>query len=193
MAGEEEQWRDILAKTLQESEKSLELNYMSLGDAEAAEIREELVRDRHHSVRELWLLSNNVGDPGAVALSGLLYESEGFPGLEILDLGYNDIGPTGVGALTDAIRHRGATVRELWLGVSPDVVSGSADSEAQRIASLVAAIGVNTTLKRVFVGGFSNQEHQETVNAALADAEGRRSGRERFLAGPVTKAARPRD
>jgi hypothetical protein len=50
---------------------------------------------------------------------------------------------------------------------------------------------VNTTLERVVVNDFSPQK--KAINKALADREGRRFGREQFLFGPTTKAARPQD
>jgi Leucine Rich repeat len=186
--------RAELDRVLLEGGEELNLRNKSLGDEETAEVAEKL-RGNSNAVKELYLRSNKIGDGGARAVAELLRSNP--PELEWVDLGDTDIGRDGIAALADALCHN-TTVRVLWLdqnnGVDPDPKCGGSEAEAAAgIDSLVAAIGVNATLMRVSVG-VPTSPHQNTIDAALADTEGRRAGREQFLAElPMTKSAGKRD
>jgi Ran GTPase-activating protein (RanGAP) involved in mRNA processing and transport len=195
MAATEADWRAEVDHVLREGEEDLNLHDMSLGAEGAAEVAENL-RGSTNAVKVLTLEDNKIGDGGAQSVAELLRSNP--PALEEVDLSYNDIGRNGISALADALRHN-TTVRTLDLdcnkGVDPDPKwGGSAAEAAAGIASLVAAINVNATLREVDVSfNDDSNPHQKTIDAALADTEGRRAGRERFLTGPLTKAARKSD
>jgi Leucine Rich repeat len=166
---------------------SLRLNSRFLGDAGAAEVAEKL-RGTSNASKLLILNDNKIGDEGARAVAELLRSNP--PALEVVGLNHNFIGRDGIAALAAALREN-TTLQVLHVGrnkgVDPDPQWGGTEAEAAAgIDSLVAAIGVNTTLERSWV----DNSAQKTIDAALADTEGRRAGRERFLTGPLTKAAR---
>jgi Leucine Rich repeat len=161
-----------------------------------AVIVEKLRAATSNAVKELNLNDNALGDAGALHVARLLGrddDNRGGASLEEVYLDDNDIGHDGVEILADALRHN-TTLLELTLEGNPGVdasVEGSSDADvAEGIDELVSAIGVNTTLKWVRVNISQSHPHQKRLNAALADTEGRRAGRDRFLAGPLTKAAR---
>jgi Leucine Rich repeat len=199
-------WRAELDRVLRAGEGKLDLSQCSLGDAEAAEVAEKL-RANRNNVKELHLFYNEIGDAGATALAALLRQDSGDgssdaesasetgdsgsggAALEILYLQFNAIGRKGIADLSDALRHN-TTLWGLFLARNPGVDARKI-SEAEAAAgidSLLSAIAVNTTLTRVHVGV---DGHRKTIEAALADTEGRKRGRELFLSGPTTKAARP--
>jgi Leucine Rich repeat len=200
-------WCAELDRVLREGEEKLELQQCSLGDAGAADVAEKLGADRNN-VKELELPCNKIGDAGATALAALLRQDNGDgsdgdqsasgmgvsgsggAALVYLHLQFNFIGRKGIADLSDALRHN-TTLQWLYLAGNPSVdAEESSEAEAAAgIDSLLSAIAVNTTLKRVSVG-YGNS-HQETIDAAVADTEGRKRGRELFLSGPMTKAARP--
>jgi Leucine Rich repeat len=189
------EWRDQLEHVLREGAAILNLEDMYLGNAEAVEIAARL-RGSKTSVTRLNLDFNEIEDAGASAIAELLRadngECEDISRLEWVELATNSIGRGGVAALADALKYN-TSVKRLWIGWNPRVdpiVGDSSDGEAEAgINSLVSAIGVNTTLETVGVA----PQFQRGVDALLADKEGRRRGRERFLTGSLTKAARKRD
>jgi Leucine Rich repeat len=201
-------WRAELDRVLRAGEEKLDLRECSLGDAGAAEVAEKL-RANRNNVKNLYLGGNKIGDAGATAIAALLRQNNGDgssdaesasgmgdsgsggAALEYLYLHFNTIGRKGIADLSDALRHN-TTLRELWLARNPGV-DAAKSSEAEAVAgidSLLSAIAVNTTLTTVRVV-LSSIPHQKTIEAALADTEGRKRGRELFLSGPMTKAARP--
>jgi Leucine Rich repeat len=189
------EWRQELARALSEGSTELDLDEMSLGDDGAAEVADGLRGSSFNNVDELSMAENMIGDAGASALAELLRSNP--PALGHMSLADNLIGQVGVTELSDALRVN-TTVRYLYLagnkGVDDSSEGGSKAEAAAGIASLVAAIGVNTTLDQVHVYGYMGipAPHQQTIDAALADSAGRASGREQFLAGPLTKAAHKR-
>jgi Leucine Rich repeat len=178
-ADETPEWRVELDRVMREGEEELDLTRMALGDAEVSQIAETL-RGGNAPVCELRLGFNAFGDSGALALAGLLRENN--PSLKLLDLRYNDIDYAGMGALADALKHN-SSVGKLHLQGNPNQGLG----RSVGVDLLVGAINVNTTLEAVNVSGVPQVE---AVGAALRDMEGRIRGRERFLSGPLTKAAR---
>jgi hypothetical protein len=182
-------WRAKLDRVLHDGEETLALNFKSLGDAGAAEVAEKL-RGTSNAVKMLWLCNNKIGDGGAQSVAELLRSNP--PALKVVHLVYNNISRDGIAVLADALRHN-TTVRSFYLGsnkgVDPDPKWGGTEAEAAAgIDSLVAAIGVNTTLQTVFVGTVN--PHVKPISAALADKDGRLAGREQFLADlPMTKSA----
>jgi hypothetical protein len=185
-------WRSEVDRVLREGGDTLHLTFKFLGAEGAAEVAEKL-RGNSSAVKQLYLGGNKLGDGGVRSVVELLRSN--LPTLEAVGLDKNDIGCDGMAALADALREN-TTVRRLYLGgnkgVDPDPQFGGTVAEAAAgVASLVAAIGVNTTLEVVWVG--NNNIHQQAIRVALADTEGRRAGRERLLTGPVTKAAHKRD
>jgi Leucine Rich repeat len=201
-------WRAEVDRVLREGKEDLDLDGCSLGDAGAAEVAEKL-RANRNNVKKLELDGNEIGDAGATALAALLREDTGEgssdgesasetgdsgsrgAALEYLYLQSNVIGRDGLADLSDAVRHN-STLQWLLLTGNPgvDAKRGSEAEEAAGIDSLLSAIAVNTTLRTVSVG-LSSNPHQKTIEAALADTEGRKRGRELFRSGPMTKAARP--
>jgi Leucine Rich repeat len=190
----DDDWRAELERVLARDADDLVLNtVVSLGDAEVVEIAQRLSAS---SVKTLCLSLHQIGDRGAAALAELL--RSGACALEWLALDFNQIGSDGVIALADALREN-VTVKELYLAGNIGVdarATGSSETEAAAgIASLVAAIGVNTVLEKVDVAGdfVPATPHQKTLDVALGHLLQRQLGRERFLSGPVTKAARKKD
>jgi Leucine Rich repeat len=199
-------WPAELDRVLREREERPKLVKCSLGDAGAAEVAEKL-RAKPNNVKQLDLSVNEIGDAGATALAALLRQDNGDgssdgesacemgdsggTALEWLNLGVNAIGRKGIADLSDALRNN-TTLQVLLLDFNPGVAAAkSSEAEAAAgIDSLLSAIAVNTTLRTVSVGGLSNPQ-KKTIKAALADTEGRKRGRELFLLGPMTKAARP--
>jgi Leucine Rich repeat len=202
-------WHAEVDRVLREGEDELNLSQCSLGDAEAAEVAEKL-RANRNSVNDLNLAFNNkIGDAGATALAALLRQDNGGgssdaesasetgdsgsggAALEYLQLQFNAVGRKGIANLSDALRHN-TTLLELYLFGNPGVdARKSSEAEAAAgIDSLLSAIAVNTTLVLVHVD-YDGNPHKKTIDAALADTEGRKRGRELFLSGPMTKAARP--
>jgi hypothetical protein len=201
-------WRAEVDRVLREGKEDLDLDGCSLGDAEAAEVAEKL-RANPNNVKQLHLYRSKIGDAGATALAALLRQDNGDgssdaesasetgdsgsggAALEWLNLQLNAIGRKGIADLSDALRHN-TTLKCLWLIDNPGVdAEKSSEAEAAAgIDSLLSAIAVNTTLELVSVG-LPTDPHQKTIKAAMADTEGRKRGRERFLSGPMTKAARP--
>jgi Leucine Rich repeat len=196
MAAADEDWRATLERVLRKGKSQLGLYNRFLGDAEAVEFAERLRGDGGNGLRRLWLSTNKIGDGGAFAIAELLQSDK--CALEEVYLSDNDIGPDGIAALADALRQSTA-VTKLYIfgnrGVDASAEGGSDADAAEGVASLVSAIGVNTTLKAVVVESpvFDPTPRQKALDAALADSEGRRRGRERFLTGPLTKAARAKD
>jgi Ran GTPase-activating protein (RanGAP) involved in mRNA processing and transport len=183
-----ETWRAVVDRVLREGEEQLDLSSLFLGAEEAAEVAEKL-RGSSNSVRKLALHRNQLGDGGARAVAELLRSNP--PALVEVNLSDNNIGVDGISALADALRDNTA-VRDFLVAFNKGVdgrASGSKVEAAAGIDSLVAAIGVNTTLEEVCVANVVDPP-QGAIDDALEDTEGRRSGRERFLTGPVTKAAR---
>jgi Leucine Rich repeat len=183
------EWRAELDEVVQwGGQEVLDLMNMSIGDTGAVEVAEKL-GGGSNKVRGLYLSNNGISDVGAAAIAELL---RGDKIVEDVTLAWNDIGADGMAALADALRHN-TTLRDLKVfgnrGVDPE--RGTEAEVAAGVESLLAAIAVNTTLERVVVNDFSPQK--KAINKALADREGRRFGREQFLFGPTTKAARPQD
>jgi Leucine Rich repeat len=187
-------WRVEVDRVLCDGNEELYLSNWSLCTEGAAEVAEQL-RGTSNAVQMLDLSNNKFGDGGARSVGELLRSNP--RALEEVDLGDNDIGRDGVAALADALRVN-TTVRQLYLdrnnGVDPQWGGSAADAGAG-VDSLVAAIGVNTSLQMVDVTSMMGPNpHQATINAALADTQGRRAGREQFLADlPMTKSARKHD
>jgi Leucine Rich repeat len=193
-AAEDWDWRVAVDRVLREGGKELYLMNASLGDEEATGVTEKL-RVSSNAVKKLYLGWNKIGDGGARSVAELLRSNP--PALKVVTLFENNIGRDGIAPLAAALCHN-TTVRRLNLdcnkGVDPDPKWGGSEAEAAAgIDALVAAIGVNTTLEKVWVDSSGASRHQKTINAALADTEGRRAGREHFLSTPTTKAARKRD
>jgi Leucine Rich repeat len=200
-AAKVDEWRDELDRALSSGDEQLFLFAKSLGDAEVAEIAQRLRGSDGNAVRKLFLGFNDFGDHGAAAIAELLCHNGGGGGggdngeyevtLEVVSLQNNAIGRDGIEALAGALKHNNS-VRELGLEGNPAVNAFAENfNNPDVVASidyLVSAIGVNTTLEIVSLGGFNPR--QEILAAALADVEGRARNRERFLSGPLTKAAR---
>jgi Leucine Rich repeat len=183
----------------EQQKRSLCLANYSLGDTGTAYVVERIRGSR--SVAALSVPNNAIGDAGAAALADLLRGKDGMT-LERVQLDQNNIGRDGIEVLADALKQN-TTLRELQItdnpGVDPtaaaaDASGGGSDAEAAAggVAALVAAIGVNTALELVAVG-LSTSNHQRALFTALEDTEARRSGRERFLTGSLTKAANKKD
>jgi Leucine Rich repeat len=188
-------WRAELERVVREGERELDLRDMPLGgDGGIVEIAEGLRGST--AVTAVSLVRCAVGDGGAVALAEILlrgdttgHEGESGGGIKELTLSHNSIGLEGVEALADALK-KNTTLEHLGLsgnpGLDPSVKNGSrADAGVE---ALISAIGVNTTLSGL--SGAHAMAHRIAINKALRDSEGRRRGKERFLAGPSTKAAR---
>jgi Leucine Rich repeat len=200
LATREPLWRDELDRVVrsgggeEEGEEGaiLDLQKRHLGDAEITQVAERLSQGDAQHVKFLNVHGNCFGDAGAASIAELLREASGKKAaLECVNLTSNCIGPEGILALAGALREN-STLTQLSLWRNPGVdarggLSNGADAAAG-VDSLVAAIGVNTTLQIVDVGRFS--PHNKTVLAALADTDGRHLGRERFRARPLTKAVR---
>jgi Leucine Rich repeat len=194
------EWLAEVERVLREGKDILGLTDVSLSDAGAVEVAEKL---HGSAVIRVYLGGNAICNTGAAALAELLRDDgsgrendankeKNVPPLEFLQLATNGIGSDGIAALADALRNN-TTLKELRLNQNPGVDASISETEsAIGIDSLVSAIGVNTTLKKVVVGTVSDP-NQKRIYAALADVDGRRLGREKFLTGPLTKAARARD
>jgi Leucine Rich repeat len=186
-----EDWGAEVDRVLREGEETLDLAGKFLSDVDSATVAEKL-RGSSNSVEYLELSRNRISDGGARAVAELLRSNP--PALEFVSLSDNRIGGDGISALAAALREN-TTVRVLYLGgnkgVDPDPHWGGIEAEAAAgIESLLAAIGVNTTLEKVGVNVFPVNPYQKPVNAALADTEGRRAGRELFRSDlPMTKSA----
>jgi Leucine Rich repeat len=191
-AAETAVWRTKVDRVLREGKDRVDLQQKGLGADGAVEVAEKL-RGTSNAVKTLYLEDNKIGDGGARSFADLLRSNP--PVLEEVDLGDNNIGRDGIAALADALREN-TTLRRLELyqnkGVDPRL-GGTEAEAAAGIDSLVASIGVNTALEEVCVHVARSNPHQKTIDAVLADTEGRCAGRERFLSTPMTKAARRRD
>jgi hypothetical protein len=177
-------WRKELNRVLSDGSSEMTLNELSLGDSDVAEVAEKL-RGSKTAVWRLALRDNNICDAGAAALAELLQDDSG-TSLGELDLCDNRIGCGGIEVLAGALKNNTA-LRGLWLngntGVDPTEEEGLVG-----IDLLLSMIGVNTTLIELGVADVST--FQDALDAALQDMASRGSGREQFLNGPVTKAAR---
>jgi Leucine Rich repeat len=181
-------------RVLREGEEALYLDSISMGTEGAAEVA-EMLRGTSNAVKRLYLGGNKIGDGGALAIAEFLRSNP--PALETVYLNENNIGCDGIVALADALREN-TILQELCLwgnkGADSDPRLGGTEAEAAAgIDSLVAAIGVNTTLEEVLVNNSGTSDHPKTIDAALADTEGRCAGRERFLNGPATKSVHKSD
>jgi Leucine Rich repeat len=184
----EPMWRGILERAVDHRNEILDLRGLSekLGDDGAKVVAERL---RGSAVERLLLARNDIGDSGAASLADLLRADNGGAALSSINLQGNNIGREGVETLADALKHT-TSLKELVLVVNPGVdwtMGGSEADVRASIDALVSAIGVNTSLEKVFAGF---HDHQGAVDSALKDTEGRRRRRELFLSGPMTKAAR---
>jgi Leucine Rich repeat len=202
MLGGQHRWRAVLDRALREGEETLDLSRLPLGNPGAAEVAERVLNASGKvCLRRLDLQSATVGDVGAAAVAELLRNRNddhdgdkcGNIPLEILSLQGNGIRLAGIKALADAVKRNSCLrVLNLWdnPGVydDPDPQVGSEVEEKSGIEALVAAIGVNTALEHVPVH-IESDPRQQAIDAALADSEGRRLGREKFLTGSLTKAA----
>jgi Leucine Rich repeat len=178
----------------EEGSSVLRLSKRRVGDAGAKAVAANLLQAGEASiVRVLRLEDNAIGDAGAAALAELL-SSRGGAALSDVYLSGNDIGPAGISALADSLR-RNFSLIELRLLGNPGVDSfyGTDDEVASGIDALIAAVRVNTTLKRVSVAMFDADSRQKAVDAALADTEGRLRGRALEYTESLTKAARSRE
>jgi Leucine Rich repeat len=198
-------WRAELDRVLSEGENQLNFYGETLGDTGAAELA-GVLQNGGKTVKRIYFGNCGIGDAGAAAIAELLRDNNGGQekgeditggiDLEVLNLQDNTIGRAGVEALATALKQN-TTLQYLWLrgnlGVDPSKEGGSELEAMAAVTSLVAAIGVNTTLEKVSVSLTNMSELQQSIERALADNAGRRRGRERFLSGPMVKAARTND
>uniref|UniRef100_F7FJ56 Tonsoku-like protein n=1 Tax=Monodelphis domestica TaxID=13616 RepID=F7FJ56_MONDO len=121
----------------------------------------------HTSLRELRLVGNRLGDNTAVEL---LATVSTMPGLTLLDLSSNHLGPDGLHQLATSLQNQNTfqNLEELNLSMNP-----LGDGCSQALASLLQACPVLSTLHLQACGFSSNflQSHQHTMDSALQGAQ----------------------
>nr|CCC96168.1 unnamed protein product [Trypanosoma congolense IL3000] len=90
--------------------RQLSLRGNGIGDKDVALMASVLLVHSRSELRSLNLWGNNITDEGAVSLSALLKKNRT---LQVLDLGQNDIGDTGLAALVDCFRMQEMPMEEL--------------------------------------------------------------------------------
>ena len=106
----------------------------------------------NHSLRELYMWDNNIGDNGISAIAGTLGNCK----INILDVQACGITLTGARSLAKALSSN-HTIRELWLGGNPITVEG---------ALLIVKSAVdNTVCQDVGIDGeYENDEVKKMMN-----------------------------
>jgi Leucine Rich repeat len=172
------QWRPELERVVRGQNSDLELLSMSLGDSEVVEVVQTLSANPN-AVKTLNLGGNAIGNAGAAAIANLLRHGSGCA-LEELYLFRNHIDAVGITALGDALRNN-TSLRLLFLRGNPGIEGDGGLETAAAVESLVSAIRINSTLETIRVDMSSSAPHQQAVEAALADRDGRRRRRELYL------------
>jgi Leucine Rich repeat len=194
-------WKAQLDRVLRNGEKNLDLRGEALGDLGVGKLVGKLVKKKNeNNVGELLLDFCEIGDAGAESLAALLRSNP--PALYDVRLNNNKITQQGIRALAESLKQN-RTLKSIdlflnpgfdvpGLGLEPLHDDGDLDP-SMLVQSLIAAIGVNTTLEGVSVAVYSDDPLQVTIDAALQDTEGRQRGRQEYGGGPMTKAARNGD
>jgi len=165
---------DMLASA--EPPEELNMEWFSLGDAEAAELAEALKTNT--TVKVLKLRYNEIRDAGAGALAGALHVH---PALETVLLGNNLIGNAGAEQLAGAVSARGIVsrldLRYNQMGPElPEAFCGmtcltALDIRANRLTCLPTALGAMTNLKELVVERNHDLEPKSFSAPNLSPAE----------------------